>query len=88
MIVIANGTRYGSGAVINPLGRLDDNLFEVVIIRKISFSEIFKMMFTHRPYDKTKQNCSRDNHYRYNQRKKHISRLMVNTWAKHPIYRQ
>jgi YegS/Rv2252/BmrU family lipid kinase len=54
MIVIANATRYGSGAVINPLGRLEDNLFEIVIVRKVSFSEIFKMMVTHKPYDKTK----------------------------------
>ncbi|MEP7278626.1 MAG: diacylglycerol kinase family protein [Bacteroidota bacterium] len=54
MVVIANATRYGSGAVINPLGRLDDDVFEVVIIKKVSFAEIFKMMVTHRPYDKTK----------------------------------
>ena len=54
MIVLANATRYGSGAVVNPLGRLDDNLFEIVIVRKVSFPEIFKMMVTHRPYDKTK----------------------------------
>jgi len=54
MIVIANATRYGSGAVINPLGRLDDTLFEIVIIRKISFAEIFKMMVSHRPYDAAK----------------------------------
>ena len=54
MIVIANATRYGSGAVINPAGRLDDDLFEIVIIRKISFAEIFKMMVSHKPYDKTK----------------------------------
>ncbi len=54
MIVIANATKYGSGAVINPLGRLDDDLFEIVIIKKVSFSEIFKMMVTHKPYDKTK----------------------------------
>jgi diacylglycerol kinase (ATP) len=54
MVVIANATRYGSGAVINPKGRLDDDLFEVVIIKKISFSEIFKMMFSHKAYDKTK----------------------------------
>ncbi|HOZ76574.1 MAG TPA: diacylglycerol kinase family protein [Ferruginibacter sp.] len=45
MVVIANGTRYGNGVVINPLGTLQDHLFEVVIIRKISFSEIFKMRF-------------------------------------------
>ena len=54
MVVIANGTRYGSGAVINPNGRIDDSLFEIVIVRKISFSEIFKMMVTHRPYDPSK----------------------------------
>lgn len=54
MVVIANGTRYGSGAVINPDGRIDDSLFEIVIVRRISFSEIFKMMVTHRPYDPEK----------------------------------
>ena len=45
MVVIANGTKYGNGVVINPLGTLFDQLFEVVIIRKISFTEIFKMRF-------------------------------------------
>ncbi|MEO6316363.1 MAG: YegS/Rv2252/BmrU family lipid kinase [Chitinophagaceae bacterium] len=54
MIVIANATRYGSGAIINPMGRLDDDLFEIVIIRKVSFTEIFKMMVSHTAYDKTK----------------------------------
>jgi diacylglycerol kinase (ATP) len=54
MIVIANATRYGSGAVINPAGRLDDDLFEVVVLKKISFTEIFKMVVTHRPYDPEK----------------------------------
>lgn len=54
MIVIANATRYGSGAVINPDGKLDDNKFEVVVVRKVSFSEIFKMMVTHKRYDPEK----------------------------------
>ncbi|MCG2616601.1 diacylglycerol kinase family lipid kinase [Terrimonas sp. NA20] len=54
MVVVANATRYGSGAVINPLGRLDDDLFEIVVVKKISFKEIFKMMVTHRPYDHDK----------------------------------
>lgn len=51
MIVIANATRYGSGALINPEGKLEDDLFEVVVVKKISIAEIFKMMVTHRPYD-------------------------------------
>ncbi len=54
MIVIANARRYGSGALINPDGKLDDGLFEVIVVRKISFAEIFKMMITHRPYDPAK----------------------------------
>ncbi len=54
MIVIANATRYGSGAVINPVGRLDDDLFEVIVVKKISLMEIFKMMFTHSNYDPQK----------------------------------
>lgn len=54
MVVIANATRYGSGAVINPAGKLDDELFEVVLVKKISFTELFKMMVTHQPYNKEK----------------------------------
>jgi YegS/Rv2252/BmrU family lipid kinase len=43
MIVIANATKYGNGVVINPIGKLDDKLFEVIVIKKISFYEIIKM---------------------------------------------
>jgi diacylglycerol kinase (ATP) len=55
MVVIANATKYGTGVLINPAGRLDDDRFEVVIVKKISLAEIFKMRFTHRNYhpDKT-----------------------------------
>lgn len=54
MVVIANATRYGSGALINPHGSLQDKFFEVIIIKKISVSEIYKMMITHMPYDPAK----------------------------------
>jgi diacylglycerol kinase (ATP) len=54
MIVIANATRYGSGALINPEGKVDDQLFEVIVVRKISFTEIFKMMVTHMAYNPEK----------------------------------
>lgn len=54
MIVIANATKYGTGALINPIGRLDDELFEVVVVKKISFQEVFKMVFTHKEYDLNK----------------------------------
>jgi diacylglycerol kinase family enzyme len=34
MVVVANATKYGTGALINPHGKLDDNVFEVVVIKK------------------------------------------------------
>ena len=43
MVVLANASKYGTGAVINPHGDLYDGLFEVVIMRKVAISELFKM---------------------------------------------
>lgn len=54
MIVLANATKYGTGAVINPKGSLYDGMFEVVIIRKFSISEIFKMFIRFLPLNPTK----------------------------------
>lgn len=54
MIVLANATKYGTGARINPEGILDDGLFEIVVIKKLALSEIFKMMISHKPYDPKK----------------------------------
>ncbi|HEX2627484.1 MAG TPA: diacylglycerol kinase family protein [Chitinophagaceae bacterium] len=54
MVVIANATMYGNGVVINPKGTLFDDFFEVVVIRKISFREIFKMRFTQKGFNREK----------------------------------
>lgn len=54
MIVIANGTKYGSGAIINPIGSLEDEVFEVVAIKKLSLHEIYKMTFSHARIDPAK----------------------------------
>ena len=54
MVVIANATSYGTGVVINPKGKLDDDLFEVVIVKKISFAELFKMRFLNKPFNPKK----------------------------------
>lgn len=43
MIVIANAKKYGTGAIINPEGRIDDGKFELVVVRKISISDMIKM---------------------------------------------
>jgi diacylglycerol kinase (ATP) len=54
MVVLANASKYGTGAVINPQGDLYDGFFEVVIIRKLALSEIFKMWFRPQPFDPKK----------------------------------
>ncbi|HEV3249477.1 MAG TPA: diacylglycerol kinase family protein, partial [Puia sp.] len=54
MVVVANARRYGSGALINPDGKLDDDVFEVIVVKKVSIAEIFKMMVTHSAYNPRK----------------------------------
>ena len=46
MVVIANATMYGTGVKINPEGTLDDDVFEVVLVKKYSVMEILKLKFT------------------------------------------
>ena len=46
MVVIANATMYGTGVKINPEGKLDDQVFEVVLVKKYAIMEILKLKFT------------------------------------------
>ena len=48
MIVIANASKYGTGAIINPDGNVDDGFFEIVIVRKLSFFPLIKMFFNYK----------------------------------------
>ncbi len=54
MIVIANASKYGTGAVINPEGLTHDGKFELVIVRKISFIEMIKMFLNNKPFNPKK----------------------------------
>jgi len=54
MVVIANATMYGTGVKINPEGKLDDQLFEVILVKKYSFIEILKIRFTDLPFNPEK----------------------------------
>lgn len=54
MVVLANASKYGTGAVINPEGILDDGEFEVVLVRKLSFTELLKMLFKPGKFDPDK----------------------------------
>ena len=50
MVVIANAQTYGTGAVINPEGKLDDGLFEIIVIRRLNLIELLKMLTTHKEF--------------------------------------
>lgn len=50
MVVIANAQTYGTGAIINPSGKLDDGKFEIIVIRKLNLIELLKMLITHKPF--------------------------------------
>lgn len=54
MIVIANARECGTGAVIDPEGVIDDGKFELVVVRKISFTEIFRLFLIRKPFNPKK----------------------------------
>ncbi|PST85317.1 diacylglycerol kinase [Pedobacter yulinensis] len=54
MVVVANATMYGTGVKINPIGRLDDDLFEVVLVKTYSVLEVLKMRFTQKGFNPKK----------------------------------
>ncbi|MCU7547473.1 diacylglycerol kinase family protein [Chitinophagaceae bacterium LB-8] len=54
MIVLANASQYGTGASINPSGKLDDGLFEIVVVRKLHLWTILKMLLKHKTFDTEK----------------------------------
>lgn len=45
MITIANSNQFGSNLTINPNGKYDDGLFEVIIIKRFPRSESFRLFF-------------------------------------------
>ena len=42
MLAIANANKFGTGATINPLGKLNDGKFEILVFKDLDFIEIFK----------------------------------------------
>jgi diacylglycerol kinase (ATP) len=53
MVVLANARRYGTGALINPNGDPADGLFEVVIVRRLSFRGLLALFWQYKPFDPT-----------------------------------
>jgi diacylglycerol kinase (ATP) len=51
MIVMANSQKYGTGVTINPSGKMDDGLFEIVILKNLDFSVFSKIVMGNMPLD-------------------------------------
>ncbi len=51
MIVLANASKYGTGAVINPEGSINDGFFELVILKRINMATTLKMLVNPGPYN-------------------------------------
>ena len=54
MIVLANASKYGTGALINPEGDLYDGEFELIIVRRLALAELIKMLVQHRQFNRNK----------------------------------
>ena len=54
MVVIANASKYGTGALINPEGNLSDGLFEIVVVRRINFISVLKMFLKFKRFNPKK----------------------------------
>lgn len=42
LLAIANASKFGTGATINPSGKMNDGKFEILIFKNLDFIEIFK----------------------------------------------
>ena len=54
MVVIANATQYGTGFQINPDGKLNDDKFEVILIKEYAVMEIIKIWLSKLPWNPKK----------------------------------
>jgi len=46
MIVLANARKYGTGAVINPHGKLNDGIFEICIVKQVKLITLLRSFFS------------------------------------------
>ena len=51
VIIIANSKKYGTGVVINPDSKIDDNKFEIVIFKELEWQIVGKTLLGNMPID-------------------------------------
>jgi YegS/Rv2252/BmrU family lipid kinase len=52
MVVVANAESYGTGAVINPGGKVDDGYIEICLVKNLRLVNLVEMMFDNIELDK------------------------------------
>lgn len=51
IVIIANGSKYGTGININPLGSISDGIFEIIVSRKLDLVESAKILTGNTDYN-------------------------------------
>ena len=51
MVVLANSRKYGTGAIINKKGRVDDGSFELVFVRRFGLRDLLSAIHEKKPFD-------------------------------------
>lgn len=51
MVVIANSNRYGTGVTINPIGKMNDGKFEMIVLKNLDILVVGKIMAGKIPVD-------------------------------------
>lgn len=54
MVVLANASKYGTGALINPKGNLHDGKFEIVVVRRLAFWSVLKIFLQFKRFNPQK----------------------------------
>lgn len=44
MLALANSKKFGTGSVVNPKGKIDDGIFEILLFKKLDLIEILKTL--------------------------------------------
>ncbi len=51
IVIVANGSKYGTGVNINPLGSITDGKFEIIVSKKLDFIETAKILTGNTDYN-------------------------------------
>jgi diacylglycerol kinase (ATP) len=54
MVVLANASKYGTGALINPGGNLHDGKFEIIVVHRLAFWSVLKMFLQFKSFNPKK----------------------------------